>query len=346
MNNQEPAVYVPQPGEVVLIEWARRGIHDAVGDVVRVEHAELHPNVGCIILTGIGTRAEERRYWYRDAFCRVRPIRSAIDVECPHVTDWQRFGLHPCGGTVGNPCSTMALARPMDIGCSHGARRDLFLSLTGQAPKDSDTKKREPGCKCDKEEGDSPCQVHGYDEDSATPSGVVTPVGPEPEGDSGTGRAAGSGAILSTPQPAAPSSFRAPTDVYDVDCEACGAKGARSHTVDRTAAFCHEDGRRVEPHALRVAAFEARCERGALVVYAAACTNCSGDKRREVQSYAAMHLTFNTGLCGDCAAVANGYGDRQARVDKLRADLDRPLPPKPDALKTWPEHWATPGWES
>ncbi|HEX6053889.1 MAG TPA: hypothetical protein VFZ21_31680 [Gemmatimonadaceae bacterium] len=57
-------------------------------------------------------------------------------------------------------------------------------------------------------------------------------------------------------------------------------------------------------------------------------------------------------LCGDCQSWLNeparDLSPLDARIrearDKLRADLDRPLPPA--ALRTWPEHWSNPGWES
>lgn len=258
------------------------------------------------MLTGLGTRAEERRCRYRDAFCRVRTLRSAIDVECPH-----------CCMKPGQACVSPSFGGKLAAaaGRFHAPRESLFLSLTGQAPKDSRS---------------------GHDVEQRPEPGRPPAIVGSERGDSGTGRAAGSEAAGPSLQPAAPSGFRAPTDVYDVDCETCGAKGARSHTADRTAAFCREDGRRVEPHALRVAAFEARRAPPPPLPKCIACGHEMGPSSHVGKR--------DPGCCADCSA---GNGRSVALVqDKLRADLDRPLPPKPAALKTWPEHWETPGWES
>lgn len=146
-------------------------------------------------------------------------------------------------------------------------------------------------------------------------------------------------------QPQAPSGFRAPIAVYQVDCEACGAKNGAACT-DRLGEVI---GVRKEPHALRVAAFEARMVRHVETGFIPKFKKCLGlvDVGGK-KCGAEVMRTGGSRLCGDCrASLDSAHNDRSRRGKGiLRTDLDRPLPPKPAALRTWPEHWATPGWES
>lgn len=327
-------VYVPQPGEVVL----------RLGDVVSYEWCG--ENVGIVIASPdwcadpVGGAYDADGYvWvshpeYPKGVCKpardVRPLRSAIDVECPN---------DQCGAKSGDGCRCCVCQAP--IPCQHVSlrmcpdRAGLFRKLTGQAPKDS----RRPG-------------LH---EPVVGASGASTSLGHPAQGlEKGTGRAAGPHAgegerskdACRTSSPAAPSGFRAPTDVYDVDCEACGAKRARSHTAVLTAAFCREDGRRVEPNALRVAAFEARGVRRVETGFIPKFRKCAGTVDTDGKRCGAEVMRQGIQLCGDCLASHDiAHSDRSRRGKGiLRTELDRPLPPA--ALKTWPEHWETPGWES
>lgn len=50
--------------------------------------------------------------------------------------------------------------------CPHiGHSSDECATAESVEAYEGDTKRREPGCRCDREEGDSPCPVHGDESD-------------------------------------------------------------------------------------------------------------------------------------------------------------------------------------
>lgn len=85
-----------------------------------------------------------------------------VGAKCPECHDTGKVKRLEGGGSVRvvkhDPCPK----------CAAGAAQAME-----EAAKDEDTKPREPGCQCHLEEGDSPCRVHGEDEDSTKPEDKI-----------------------------------------------------------------------------------------------------------------------------------------------------------------------------
>lgn len=193
-TQQQPAVYVPPPGEVVLklgdvVSYEWRG--ENVGTVIASPEWRAAPGGGAYDIDGYVWVSHPGR---PGGVCKragdVRPLRSAIDVECPHVSDWKSHGFRSqCGGVVGKLCTNVLTEQPIVIGCHHGVRGHHFRSLTGQAPKDSRS---------------------GHDVEQRPEPGRPPAIVGSERGDSGTGRAAGVGNREARPKdpPAVPSGFQ------------------------------------------------------------------------------------------------------------------------------------------
>lgn len=208
-----PAPFVPRVGERVRLDWIASG-GAPVGSLIDVRAAVLSPCGTYIHLTG-DSAPDQPSHGYSTAWCRVSPLRSALDVECPYVSlsaAQAAGGFRACKGVCGKECSETegcgTIDHLPDGRQYHRARRQHFLALTGNK--------------------DSTGSAHESD------AGTARDSAPAHRGESGTGRAAGKtaseGAYLT---PAAPSGFKPLIcpGLVEVGGRKCGAEIMRGVTM-------------------------------------------------------------------------------------------------------------------